>query len=194
MITIFLAYSFFLLLFSWFVFRIFVRKDYENLLRLTPGSYILEILVFALHGVLLNFTTPVAWNEFPPLPESLILKAVSVCVFAIGSFILIVSWFGLGSKTSLGLDKNKLKTNGIYKISRNPQLLGYGMMLLAPVVLYFSWMLLAWLLQYMVISYFMIKSEEEFLHRKYGKAYEDYCKLVPRILRLPVKGNKTAKL
>jgi len=172
------------LLFSYLVFRVIIKRDYKKRMKLTPISYILEVLVFALHANSIYLILPSQWPQLPSLPEDLILKTVSIILFSIGVLILVISYFSLGNKTSLGMDKNKLKTNGLYKYSRNPQLVGYGMMLLAFTLLYFSWLMLFWFIQYLIISFFMIRSEEEFLAQQYGDAYRDYCKKVPRVIKL----------
>jgi protein-S-isoprenylcysteine O-methyltransferase Ste14 len=96
----------------------------------------------------------------------------------------MVAWFGLGTASSFGLDKRGLKTTGIYQYTRNPQLLGYGLILISFIILYPSWYSLGWFVQYLIISYFMIMSEEEFLRLRYGKNFEDYCNKVPRIIRV----------
>ena len=172
------------LLFSYVVFRVIVRRDYKTRMKLTPISYILEVLVFAMHANSIYLILPGQWPQLPPIPEDLILKTVSFVLLSIGILLLLISYFSLGNKPSLGMDKNKLKTDGIYQYSRNPQLVGYGMMLLAFIVLYFSWLMLFWFFQYLIISFFMIRSEEEFLVQRYGDAYKTYCKKVPRVIKL----------
>ena len=172
------------LLFSYVVFRVVVKRDYKKHMKLTPISYILEVLVFAFHANSIYLILPSQWPQLPSLPEDLILKTVSIVIFSIGVLILVISYVSLGNKPSLGMDKNKLKTDGFYKYSRNPQLLGYGIMLLAFTILFFSWLLLFWFIQYLIISFVMIKSEEEFLVQRYGDAYSDYHKKVPRIIKL----------
>ena len=168
------------LLFSYVVFRKIIRRDYKKHMKLTPISYVLEVLVFAMHANSIYLILPGQWPQLPPIPEDLLLKTVSFVLLSIGVLILLISYFSLGNKPSLGMDKNKLKTDGIYQYSRNPQLVGYGMMLLAFTILFFSWLLLFWYFQYLMISFFMIRSEEEFLTQRYGDAYEEYRKKVPR--------------
>ncbi len=172
------------LLFSFFVFRVVVRNDYLNKLKLSPLSYSLEVLVFAIHANLMYLFIPAKWPYLPSLPENLTLVFSSIGIFCLGLVILIIAWFSLGSATSFGLDKNKLKTSEIYQYSRNPQLVGYGILLLGLALLFISWYSLGWLVQYLIISYFMIRSEEEFLILSYGKEYEKYCSAVPRIIKL----------
>lgn len=180
----YLLFSFVFILFSFLVFRVVVRNDYLKKHKLTLLAYLLELLVFAVHANLMYLFIPVRWPNLPALPESLILNIFSIIVFCFGLIILLIAWFRLGTGTSFGQDKNKLNTGGIYRYSRNPQLVGYEILLFCFLILYFSWYSVGWFLQYLIISYFMIKSEEEFLSQKYGEEYEKYCNRVPRIIKL----------
>lgn len=180
----YLLYAALFLLFGFWVFRIIVRRDYLNKSKLTPLSYTLEILVFATHANLSYLFIPAKWPGFPSLPADTTLITIALLLFAIGAGILCFAWFGLGSGTSLGQDKNELNTAGLYQYSRNPQLVGYGLILSCLPILYLSWYSVIWFLEYGIIAYFMIKSEEEFLQLKYGTAYEAYCHAVPRVFKL----------
>jgi len=161
-----------------------VRNDYRNKLKLSPFSYSLEVIVFATHANLMYLFIPAKWPNLPYLPENLTLLFFSIFFLGLGLIILLIAWFGLGSGTSFGLDKNKLKTSGIYRYSRNPQLVGYGIVLLGFALLFISWYSLGWIVQYLIISYFMIRSEEKFLSLRYSEEYEKYCSAVPRIIKL----------
>jgi protein-S-isoprenylcysteine O-methyltransferase Ste14 len=184
MVIKFFLYSIILLLISFLVFRIVVRNDYLRKLKLSPFSYSLEALVFVLHANFIYLFIPLKWPYLPPLPENITLKVISIVVICISLLIIVIAWIGLGSGPSFGLDKNKLNTGGIYRYSRNPQLIGYGMFLLVFVLLFSSWYSLGWFITYLILSYFMIRSEEEFLELKYAEEYEKYCSAVPRIIKL----------
>ena len=184
MLIKYLVYSAIFLLFSYLVFRIVVRNDYLKNSKLSLVSYSLEAIVFAVHANLMYLFIPVKWPDLPSLPEDLTLKILFLVILCLGLVILTIAWFGLGSRRSFGQDKNKLNTSGIYKYSRNPQLVGYGIILLGFALLFISWYSLGWFVQYLVISYLMIRSEEEFLNLKYGEEYEKYCSAVPRAIKL----------
>jgi protein-S-isoprenylcysteine O-methyltransferase Ste14 len=171
------------LLVAYIIFRIIIKRDYKRRLKLSPLSYSLEILVFAIHANLFYLAVPTKWPYITQLPENPSIRIISTIIFSIGLIVLLISWFNLGTKPSLGMDKNKLKTGGLYKYSRNPQLVGYGLMLASLTIMYFSYLVLIWFLLYIIASYFMLKSEEEFLTQKYNKVYRDYCRQVPRIFK-----------
>lgn len=172
-----------LILFSFLVFRVIVRNDYLRINNLSPVSCLLELVVFAFHANFMYFFIPFSWPNFAAFPGNLILNILFLIVFCLGLIVLLIAWFRLGTGTSFGLDKNKLNSSGIYRYSRNPQIGGYGILLLSFHILCFSWYLVGWFIQYLIISFFMIKSEEEFLSHKYGEEYDRYCNSVPRIIK-----------
>ncbi len=184
MLIKYLVCSVIFLLFSFLVFRVVVRNEYLKKSKLSPVSYSLELIVFVIHANLMYLFIPIKWPDLPSLPEDLTLKILFLVLLCLGLVILIIAWFGLGSKRSFGQDKNKLNTSGIYKYSRNPQLVGYGIILLGFALLFISWYTLGWFVQYLVISYLMIRSEEEFLNLRYGEEYDRYCSAVPRVIKL----------
>jgi protein-S-isoprenylcysteine O-methyltransferase Ste14 len=180
MVINYFIFSVAFILFAYAVFRIIIKRDYKKYTKLSPVSYLLEILVFAIHVNSIYIILPTEWPDIPQIPENQILIIVSVIIFCTGTAILLLSWFNLGTKPSLGMDKDKLKTGGLYKYSRNPQLVGYGIILASFTILFFSYLVLIWFLLYIIVSYFMIKSEEEFLEKKYKEDYKDYCSQAPR--------------
>jgi len=184
MLLRYLIAAFLLILFSYITFRVIVRNDYSKKVRLTFVSYSLEFFIFALHANFMYLFLPVKWPNFPPFPENLVLRIISTILIITGLLIVAVSMSGLGYNRTMGQDKKLLKTNGLYKYSRNPQLVGYGMILIAFIVLYLSWLSIGWFILYLIISYFMVKTEEEFLTKNYKKEYQKYCDDVPRIIKL----------
>ncbi len=184
MVITYIVSSVILILLSLLVFRVIVRKDYLSKGRLSVVSYLLEILIFALHANLVYVFLPVDWPGMPPFPDDYVIICSSIATIFVGFIILIFAFLNLGYQPSLGMDKNRLNTIGFYQYSRNPQLVGYGVVLFGFFILYSSWYSLGWFLIYLVISYFMIKSEEEFLKIKYKEDYKEYCKKVPRVIRL----------
>jgi len=173
-----------LILFSFITFRVIVRNDYSKKGRLTFISLSLEVLIFALHANFMYLFLPVKWPNFPPFPENIKLRIIAIVFIIIGFLIVAVAMSGLGYGRTMGQDKKSLNTKGLYKYSRNPQLIGYGMIIIAFALLYLSWFSFGWFIIYLVISSFMIKTEEEFLTNNYGKEYQRYCNDVPRLIKL----------
>lgn len=178
----YLLLSVIFIIFAYLVFRKVIKQDYKKHMRLSMTSYILEILVFGVHANLIYAALHTKFPNFPPFPDNKLKTIISGILFVIGTLILLFSWFNLGTQPSLGIDRNILITRGLYQYSRNPQLVGYGLMLAAVTILFITWMVLIWFLLYIVVCVFMIQSEEEFLRKKYKEEYEKYCKTVSRVI------------
>jgi len=74
-----------------------------------------------------------------------------------------------------------LITDGPYAISRNPAYLGECAIALGIAMMSrMPWFVLATLGGCLVVMALIIEWEEEVLHARFGKAYEDYFRLVPR--------------
>ena len=105
-----------------------------------------------------------------------------------------VLFAGLGVFASLrrflGFRSDELKQSGIYRWTRNPQLVGYGLFLLAFTLAWPSWYTLIATLAYLPIAHMMVRTEEAHLRRAFGQAYERYCQEVPRYLGLPKRGSE----
>jgi protein-S-isoprenylcysteine O-methyltransferase Ste14 len=75
----------------------------------------------------------------------------------------------------------KLVITGVYRYVRNPIYVG----VLTIVMGYFLWFKTVWMIVYAISVFFgahlfIIFYEERALKKKFGAAYEDYCKSVPR--------------
>ena len=78
-------------------------------------------------------------------------------------------------------EKTELVTNGIYKISRNPAFLGFDLVYIGFVLMFFNWILFAISLITIFIFHLQItKVEEPFLIKTFGTDYENYKKSVCR--------------
>ena len=182
MSVIFIFVSIALLLIAYYVFRVRVRKDYLDKQQISPFTTFLELLVFAGHANSFYLFNPTEWPNFSPVPEEQVIRIIFWLLLITGLLILFASWFQLGTRPSLGVDKNRLQTGGLYQFSRNPQLVGYGFILIATILICISIASLFWFVMYILISHFMVKTEEEFLLAKYGEEYQEYCGKVPRII------------
>ena len=89
------------------------------------------------------------------------------------------SWRAGVSKT----DQTELVTNGIYQISRNPAFLGFDLLYLGTLLMFFNWVLCA-LTVFAVIMYHLqiVCVEEKFLVATFGDAYLAYQKKVCRYI------------
>lgn len=112
------------------------------------------------------------------------IVGVLVAVVGVAAFIISVltmrdSWRAGVSKT----DKTELVTKGIYKISRNPAFLGFDLMYLGILLMFFNLVLFEVSLFAMLMFHLQIVNvEEEFLLEAFGDEYLRYKKKVCRYI------------
>lgn len=108
-----------------------------------------------------------------------LVAVVGVAVFIISVLTMRDSWRAGVSKT----DKTELVTKGIYKISRNPAFLGFDLMYLGILLMFFNLVLFEVSLFAMLIFHLQIVNvEEEFLLEAFGDEYLRYKKKVCRYI------------
>lgn len=80
-------------------------------------------------------------------------------------------------------DKTELVTDGIYQISRNPAFLGFDLLYIGTLLMFFNWILCV-LTVFAVIMYHLqiVNVEEGFLLATFGNDYLEYQKKVCRYL------------
>lgn len=110
-------------------------------------------------------------------------------LFRVIGILLIVSGIYLNlsaklkSKLFKNVEDNKLKTDGVYSIVRNPVYSGAllvctGAVLIANNLILLIVPVICWL--YMTL--FLMKTEEKWLEELYGQEYVSYCKRVNRCI------------
>jgi len=162
-----------------------VRHDYRQHQELRPFTAFLQVLMFFLHGCLLSlaYGYPLKW---PSASQSAFAIAAGALIALVGLGMLLsaLGVFGpLGRM--LGRRVEDLKSSGIYNYTRNPQLIGYGLLLLGGLLIWpapHAWIAYA---LYWVIAHRMVLGEEMHLRALYGEAYERYCAHTPRYLGWP---------
>lgn len=109
---------------------------------------------------------------------------VAYAMFVTGLLFVLVSLFYLGKSTRLGLpsEQTKLKTNGIYKLSRNPMYFGFALFTLASMIYVHNTVIIIAGIYSLLVYHLIIKSEEEFLSGRFGVEYKNYINKVRRYL------------
>lgn len=181
-----------------------VRNDYRIKGRISVVGLLLECAVFFVHAQLLgllywdipigSFVDVISFsyymNNWPSLTDSPILLAIGITLAIVGSIMLLMAWGVFASPGRVtGLKVDRLRTNGVYRLTRNPQVLGYGLLLAAFPLIWnpsgWSWVYAA----IVVVVYWpgvhtMVMIEEGHLLRTFGDAYARYTLSCPRYLRL----------
>ena len=110
------------------------------------------------------------------LTIGILLSFIGDIVFAMAVITMKDSWrAGLAEK-----DETKMITNGIYKISRNPAFLGFDLVYIGILLMFFNWILFFFSLFAIVMLHIQILQEELYLERVFGTTYMDYKSKVCR--------------
>ena len=144
------------------------------------------------------------WRSYLPLLLlAITLPALSGFHYPLGShyldhawdlFCLFISFIGLGilayavghvpkgtsGRNTRGQVADVLNVSGLYSVCRNPLYLGNFFMGLGPMLFVRQyWLLLVYASLFWLYYERIIFAEEEFLRRKFGKVYEEYCRRTP---------------
>ena len=108
-----------------------------------------------------------------------VISVVGTIIFIAAVLTMRDSWRAGVSKT----DKTELVTNGIYQISRNPAFLGFDLLYIGTLLMFFNWILCI-LTSFSVIMYHLqiVNVEEDFLLATFGNEYLQYKKKVCRYI------------
>ncbi len=109
---------------------------------------------------------------------------ISIFILLIGLFFTIVSLINLGKSTRLGLPSNdtKLKTNGLYKYSRNPMYVGFDLITISAMIYTLNWVIIILGVYSLITYHLIILGEENFMINRFGEEYKNYKLRVRRYL------------
>lgn len=104
--------------------------------------------------------------------------AAGVIFFGMAVYTMKDSWrAGIPEK-----DKTKIITKGIYSISRNPAFVGFDLVYIGLLLVFFNWVLLVFSLFAIVMLHLQISQEEAFLSTAFGNEYIRYQREVYRYI------------
>ena len=112
------------------------------------------------------------------------LFPIAVVFVVIGLLVVVFSMPFLGRR-SFGMEIGRLRISGLYRYSRNPQLVGGFCFIVGYALLWPSWTGALWASLWLPIAYVMVKGEEAHLENVFGDEYRDYCLRTPRYLGFP---------
>jgi protein-S-isoprenylcysteine O-methyltransferase Ste14 len=160
-----------------------VRRDYLKRGELSHFVALLQLALWFLFHVFLALT--VFGDLWPPMEAYALKYPAGGMLMLIGVLICIAGMGAFRSMTKVtGRETNRLIIRGVYRWSRNPQYVGYGLVILGVVIGY--WSSTAWLafIAYVLLVYATVRIEEEHLTQAFGEEYHKYCRQVPRFLGL----------
>lgn len=106
-----------------------------------------------------------------------VIAVMGTAVFICSVVTMRDNWRAGVSET----DKTELTTTGIYAISRNPAFLGFDLVYIGIVLMFFNWILYA-VSAFAALMFHLqiVNVEEDFLLGAFGEAYLDYRNTVNR--------------
>lgn len=116
------------------------------------------------------------------MPESLITILLGIALLIIGRWITISSALDIRKDNSQKDSEFELKTDGIFKHSRNPIVLGLHVGVIGLIILIPNVLFIALTLVYMLHIHFKILLEEDFLKHMFGADYISYFSKTKRYL------------
>ena len=114
------------------------------------------------------------------------IRVVGICIGVLGDIVFVISVVTMRDNWRAGVsktDKTELVTNGIYQISRNPAFLGFDLVYIGILLMFFNWVLLAAsAFAALMIHLQIVNVEEDFLLAAFGEEYLEYRKKVCRYI------------
>jgi protein-S-isoprenylcysteine O-methyltransferase Ste14 len=188
-IAVYLGAAFLVLVAIVVILRVIVRRDYLQRGRLTPVSSASEWLLGVIWAAFSYVYLPADW---PMIHVGLILRLAGRALVTLGVLIMIVSLAWLGLRRTHGLEADALVQSGPYRLTRNPQIVGFTLGMVGFVMLWPSWHMLVSLSLLVVLIHVMVLTEEEHLLDRHGDEYRRYCQHVPRYAGIPRRNQKAA--
>jgi len=142
-------------------------------IELTMKAATLSVPVLELISICMDTRGLPEWARY----IGIVLAISGDMVFVISVWTMKDSWRAGVSKT----DQTELVTDGIYQISRNPAFLGFDLVYVGILLIFFNLLLFAVSVFAMFMFHLQIvKVEEVFLSTVFGSDYENYKKKVNR--------------
>ena len=155
--------------------------------RLSVLTFLAAFVAYA--GLALSAFIAAWYSYWPiPIPDGAALACGSFLAF-VGATIYLAARLQFRSfQLTWGLAADRLVTTGVYRCSRNPQFVGWGLLLLGVAVLGRSGAALLLAAMFWASGLVSVPLEERALERKYGAAYDAFRSSVPRLFGLPRGG------
>ncbi|MBQ8730485.1 MAG: isoprenylcysteine carboxylmethyltransferase family protein [Lachnospiraceae bacterium] len=119
-------------------------------------------------------------------PLALEIRIIGIALAIAGDIAFVISVITMKDSWRAGVsktDKTQLVTNGIYQISRNPAFLGFDLVYIGILLMFFNWILFAVsVLAIIMLHLQIVNVEEDFLVSAFGDEYLEYRKKVRRYL------------
>jgi protein-S-isoprenylcysteine O-methyltransferase Ste14 len=160
-----------------------VRSDYQTHGRLSRLISILQVAYFCMYALA---SYAFLDSRLSHVNTAGLMFPLGLILMLIGFLLVVFSMPFLGQQ-SFGREVGSLWTSGLYRYSRNPQLVGGFFFIVGYAALWPSWKGALWASLWLVITHLMVRGEETHLENVFGDEYRNYCARTPRYLGLPKK-------
>ena len=139
---------------------------------------VLDTLIIALSSIYSVWRLPL---------NVIIVRVAGIALVLLGVAIMLAGMIEFRSvRKVLGMETSGLVTTGIYRWSRNPQFLGWYFSVVGISLAGLSgYALLIALIAITSGHYYIVKLEEPYLERVFGREYLEYKRRTPRYIGLP---------
>lgn len=114
------------------------------------------------------------------------IRVVGICIGFLGVIVFVISVVTMRDNWRAGVsktDKTELVTNGIYQISRNPAFLGFNLVYIGILLMFFNLgLFIASAFAALMFHLQIVNVEEDFLLAAFGEEYLEYRKRVCRYI------------
>jgi protein-S-isoprenylcysteine O-methyltransferase Ste14 len=138
---------------------------------------------FAIFGCPLFFLFPTT-AKGTMLYESDLTRIVGVTLYAAGLAMVLIALVQLGHSAAVGLPERetRLKTHGLYRLTRNPVYLGAFLACTGSCLMWMHAINFLLFAIAVAVHIRIVKSEEEFLEMRFGNEWLEYKERVPRFI------------
>lgn len=151
------------------------KKGLVKAIELTMKVATILVPIVEVISICMNIHMLPTWTRWP----GVVIGVIGVTVFICSVITMRDSWRAGVSET----DKTELVTGGIYQISRNPAFLGFDMVYIGILLMFFNWILFGVSVFAAVMFHLQIVNvEEDFLMVTFGEEYLEYQKTVGRYI------------
>ena len=159
--------------------KIFERKHSSKGIRPDRPTYTQkdERLTLILMGMVM---ASFAYSIFLPLKLGTVWFYGGLSCYLLGMIFLTVA-----EVNYVRAPEDKLLTNGVYRISRNPMWFGFFLVLFGIGIACVSWIYLLCAVIFLILQHILVGAEECWCLEKYGDAYREYMNRTPRWIGIP---------
>ncbi len=154
------------------------NKNHLPLYGVEP-VYVAVIITVTMAGILLSQFKIIVYLSFSMI--KMVLLMIGALLIAAGAALWVLAVFR--AKIDDGITNNRLVTDGVYALVRNPIYSSFLSVCTGALMIYGNlWLLILPVLYWLFLTVLMKCTEEKWLKNLYGVEYEEYCRRVNRCI------------